>query len=123
MPETHDLGPLFVHPVALERGTPVLHRAPTNEIEEPFRRSNSLVVRLFGTTKGWVFGWWKHDPDRTEDEALLAALRLGDHGGHGEEALVYADPAPEDEDRPEGEDARGGVGDAGDARPAVIYFR
>lgn len=121
MPETHDLGNLFVHAVALEPGTALVHRAPTNEIEEPFRHSKSVVVRLFGR-KGLVFGWWR-DPDRTEDEALLAALRLGDHGGHGEEALVYTDPEPADEDLPEGEDSGGRVGDAGDARPTVIHFR
>jgi len=123
MPETHDLGPLFIHRVRLEPGTALLHRAPTNEIEEPYRRSNSVVVRLFRRF-GVVFGWWKHDPDRTEDEALLAALTVGAYGGHDyEDPLALLDSASEGRDSPEGQDSGGRVADARDARPAVIHFR
>lgn len=125
MPMTHDLGRLFVHKVALESDSPRLHTAVTTEIEEPYRRSNSLVVRLFAEF-GVVIGWWKQDPNRTEDEALLTALSLGAHGGHEydeEDTLALLDPGSTDENRPEGEEPAGGVGSPGDAwTPVKIYL-
>jgi hypothetical protein len=75
MPETHDLPliPVFVHTQRLAPKSKRLHLAPTNELDEPFRRSNSLVVRLRGSY-GLVFGLWRRTY-RTEDEALREALQ------------------------------------------------
>lgn len=108
MPQTHDLGPYFVHRISLEPGTSVLHRAPTTEIEEPYRHSNSVVVRLFRRF-GVVFGRWR-TINRTEEQALLMALaghKVEDYDP--ENPYPRTDPAPEDEDRQEGEDVGRGV--------------
>lgn len=71
MADTRDFGRLFFHVVDLQPG-PFLHTAPTQEIEEPFRSSTSLIVR-FWPGKGLVIGWWR-DSGMDEEEALLAAL-------------------------------------------------
>jgi len=71
MPSVHECGPIFTHTVRLKPGTPFIHRAPTNEVEEPFRRSNSVIVNLF--RRGLVIGFWRKT-NREEDEALLDAL-------------------------------------------------
>lgn len=42
----------------LSPDAPLLHFAPSHEIEEPFRSSNSAVVRLPGTRTGLVVGRW-----------------------------------------------------------------
>jgi Icc-related predicted phosphoesterase len=73
MPQTRDLGRLFAHPIKLKPGTKRVHRAQTNELDEPYRQSNSLVIR-FGRTKGIVLGRWHHT-ERTADEALRDALQ------------------------------------------------
>ena len=73
MPETHDALGFFTHTLKLKPKTKRLHRAPTNELDEPYRRSNSLVVRLWGT-QGLVFGRWR-GTERTADEALREALQ------------------------------------------------
>lgn len=72
--KTHDLGPLFVHKIALQKKSPLAHRFPSHELEEPYRRSNSLILRLPGTTRGAVFGWWR-STSRTEEQTLLEALQ------------------------------------------------
>jgi hypothetical protein len=69
--ETHDLGKAFLQVIPLRRGTPVFHWADTRELEEPYRYSRSLIVRLRGT--GIVLGWWQRT-GMTEEEGLLAAL-------------------------------------------------
>ncbi len=54
------------------RGLPWIERGDTQEIEWPYRRSRSLVIRLPFTLKALVVGRWG-DP-RPEMEALLHAV-------------------------------------------------
>lgn len=71
--KTYDLGPAFVHGIPLNPKSPRLHTATTNEVDEPYRQSKSLVVRLW-RTHGFVLGWWRKT-DRTEEQALVDALQ------------------------------------------------
>lgn len=71
--ETHGIGKFFWHSISLKRKTPICHRFPTHEIDAPYRWSNSLILRLPGTTYGLVLGWW-HSATRTEEEAILAGM-------------------------------------------------
>lgn len=73
MPETRDMGPFFAHTLNLKPGAPFLHTAPTDELEIPFRRSNSLVVKIW-PGKAIVLGRWRHT-GRTETEGILTALQ------------------------------------------------
>jgi hypothetical protein len=73
MPNTHDIGAFFVHPINLQPGTPFMHRAPTDEIEPPYRCSNSRIIKIW-PGKGLVFGRWRHT-GRTENAALLVAVQ------------------------------------------------
>lgn len=86
---THGIGSLFWHSISLRKKTSIFHRYPTHETDYPYRWSNSLVVRLPGTTKGLVLGWW-HRTTRTEEQAILAALSGRDMTFHelGEEQKV-----------------------------------
>lgn len=71
--KTHDFGPIFVQRLSLKRGSSLIHRAPTNETEPPFRTANSYIIRVPGTKFGMVIGLWK-ETGRDEDQALLDAL-------------------------------------------------
>ena len=79
MAETYDLGRAFVHTIRLQPQSRRVHLATTHEVDEPFRLSRSLILRLWGS-KGVVLGWWR-DTDRSEEQALLDAL-------HGQETDV-----------------------------------
>lgn len=70
--QTHDIGRVFVHTIRLKPGTPLFHRAITNEIEEPFRIARPFVFR-FWPGRGLVLGLWVHT-GRDEDSALLDAI-------------------------------------------------
>jgi hypothetical protein len=72
MPRTHDVGPFFVQFIDLAPKTPLLHTAPTDELDPPYRRSSSWIIRIW--RKGVVFGRWRHT-GRSEKEALLEAVR------------------------------------------------
>lgn len=69
----HSMGPLFVHGIKLQKKSPILHRYPSHEIEEPFRWSNSLILRMPKSFRGLVIGLWR-TTDRTEEQTLLDAL-------------------------------------------------
>jgi hypothetical protein len=73
MPNTHGVGPFFVHAVNLRPHTPLLHTAPTDEIEPPYRRSNSIVIKVW-PGKGIVLGRWRHTW-RSESDALYTAIQ------------------------------------------------
>lgn len=118
MPDTHDLGRLFVHPARLDPGAPVAHRAFTAEYDYPGRHSPTLVLktpfrrwgRWHGIRKSWlsvqvklptgermagarwgiVLGWWRC-PKTDEWSALLKAVRMG-HEPDGEDERNYEDP-------------------------------
>jgi len=70
--QTHDLGRAFVHAISLSEDAPRVHTAVTNEVDQPYRQSKSLVVRLW-RSRGFVLGWWRHT-DRTETQALMEAI-------------------------------------------------
>lgn len=73
MPETKDIGRLYVHGFKYPlRGAPLLDRAKTNEIEHPFRRGSGWMLRV-GRFRAVAFGRWLPE-ERDEDEALLEAL-------------------------------------------------
>lgn len=71
--KTHELGPLFVHGIKLQKKSPVFHRYPSHEIDAPYRWSNSLIVRIPWCRQGVVLGFWRAT-DRTEEQTLLDAL-------------------------------------------------
>jgi hypothetical protein len=73
MPETRDMGPFFAHTVNLTPEAPLIHRAPTDEIEPPYRRSNSVIIKIW-PGKGIVLGRWRHTW-RNESDALYTALQ------------------------------------------------
>lgn len=100
--ETHGIGPLFVAGIRLRWNAPPVHRAPTTEMEEPFRVARGIVVHLWPTTLGLVFGRWRKGAEyeqregwvgRTEDDAIKEALSLvvGAPEGELEEGV---DPRP-----------------------------
>lgn len=72
--KVHELGPLFVHTIKLQKKTQLFHRYPSHEIEAPYRWSNSLIVRIPWSRQGFVFGLWR-TTDRTEEQMLLEALQ------------------------------------------------
>lgn len=74
MPNTHDVGPFFVHiQKHLAPSAPLLHIAPTNEIVPPFRKSpNSRILKIWPGI-GLVFGRW-YPTNRREQEALIDAI-------------------------------------------------
>jgi hypothetical protein len=60
--------------IHVERTAPWFHRAPTREIEPPFRVClRSVVFRLWPTGRAWVFGRWRPS-GLSETEALQRAL-------------------------------------------------
>lgn len=70
----HGLDRYFAHGIRLQKTSPVAFRHPTQELDVPFRTSNSHVLRLPLTHHGIVLGRWSkagHD----EAETLLAAVR------------------------------------------------
>lgn len=71
--QVKSVGPLFVHSIKLQKKSPIFHRYPSHEIEEPYRWSNSLIVRIPWSTYGFVLGFWR-TTDRTEEQMLLEAL-------------------------------------------------
>lgn len=72
MNDTLDVWRFFAHWISLTPGSPRFHRAPTQEMDDPYRRSNSLVVRLWGE-RGLVLGRWR-DTGYDEDTATLLGL-------------------------------------------------
>lgn len=74
MPETHDLGRLYVtHLNYLTRKhMPFFERGWTVEVDGKFRRGSSLVFRLPFTKFGIVLGLWGRPGD--EDSRLQEAI-------------------------------------------------
>jgi hypothetical protein len=73
MPNTHGVGPFFFHTLNLRPETPLLHSAPTDEIEPPYRRSNSRILKIW-PGKGIVLGRWRQTY-RNESAALYSAIQ------------------------------------------------
>lgn len=72
MPNTHDVGPFFLHGIRLRPRTALIHRAVTDELDPPFRTSNSVVFRFFRW--GIVLGRWR-ETGRSEQEAFATLGR------------------------------------------------
>lgn len=74
MPETHDLGRLYLtHMRYLTRkGMPLAERGWSTEVEDPFRRGRCLVLRVPFTKFGIVLGLWGRAGD--EDSRLAEAI-------------------------------------------------
>lgn len=73
MPATKELGPLFVHTMKYPNTNfPLMERGFSQEIDHPFRKGSSIVVRVPLTTTAFVFGKWGAEQD--EDEALTEAI-------------------------------------------------
>ena len=73
MPKVHNIGPVFVQVTKFpyEWGNKVVVRGWTQEIEEPFRTSQPLILRL-PKYKALVCGRWTGV--KNEEEALTGAL-------------------------------------------------
>ena len=71
--QVKSVGPLFVHGIKLQKKSSLFHRYPSHEVEEPYRWSNSLIVRIPWLRQGFVLGFWR-STERTEEQMLLAAL-------------------------------------------------
>ena len=73
MPKVHNIGPVFVQVTKFpyDWGNKVVVRGWTQEIEEPFRTSQPLILRL-PKYKALVCGRWTGVKD--EEEALTGAL-------------------------------------------------
>ena len=77
MPKTHNIGSRFVQLTKFpyDWGNKVVVRGWTQEITEPFRTSNPLIVRL-PMYRALVFGRW--NGMKSEEEALKSALETRD---------------------------------------------
>ena len=78
MPKVHKLGPqhfIQITNFPFEWGSKVVVRGWTQEIEEPFRTSTPLIVRL-PRYKALVFGRWSGQTN--EEEALNLAVQRRD---------------------------------------------
>ena len=73
MPKVHNIGPVFVQVTKFpyDWGKKVIVRGWTQEIEEPFRTSKPLILRL-PNYKALVCGRW--NGMKNEEEALSGAL-------------------------------------------------
>jgi hypothetical protein len=71
---SNGLDRLFAHAIYLDRLTPPVHVAPSNEIGRQFRRAETLIVRLPFSRWGVAMGIWGTE-SRPEAEGLLAAVR------------------------------------------------
>lgn len=119
MPETHDAGRLFTHPVMLSPDSPVVHKAFTAEYDDPCRHSPTIVLRTWfrragrwhgirkswlsvqvklptgeripGTVWGIVIGWWRYPKIDEEWSALLKAVRMGQEPD-GNDQREFTDP-------------------------------
>lgn len=74
MPASRDLGRLFVLTIKVTPEARWVWRAPTFEIEPPFRVCRRcLLVRVKPFRTALVLGWWK-DSELEEEAALRQAL-------------------------------------------------
>lgn len=72
--DTHGFWRFFWHSISLKQKSPVLHTSLSHETDYPYRWSRSLILRLPGTTRGLVLGWWRNIV-RTEEDAILAGMQ------------------------------------------------
>lgn len=80
MPETHDLGPLYVSHMRYlhKKAAPVLaERGTTHEIEHPWRRGRALVFRVPFTLLGLVVGLWGRPGHEAATMNAIGCRELG----------------------------------------------
>jgi hypothetical protein len=126
MPKVHNIGKQhFVQVIKLpvEWGNKIAVRGWTQEIEEPFRTSTPLIVRL-PNYRALVLGKWSGS--KTEEEALNAALQRRDvtYDDFTEEAGWT--PAPDQDRETSVDDIDSGPGDvdgAGNVHDWQTYYR
>ena len=103
MPKVHNIGPVFVQVTKFpyDWGNKVIVRGWTQEIEEPFRTSQPLILRL-PKYKALVCGRWTGV--KNEEEALTGALETREvtYDDFTEEAGWT--PAPDSDREESGED-------------------
>lgn len=77
MPQTHDIGRMFVHsmklPVKRTWRVQLVEKADTQEISYPYRAGRSVLLRMPWVLRGLVIGVWG-EPQEDEDEAMYRAL-------------------------------------------------
>lgn len=66
--DTHDLGRLYAHSMAVPRSGPLVELGTSHEVEEPWRVGRCVVLRVW--KRALVVGWW--GPPRTLAEMLAA---------------------------------------------------
>jgi len=72
--KTHDIGPLYWHPIKYGfKPKEFFEKAESQEIEEPFRHGKGIAVRLPLSKLGLVVGIWKKT-GFSEREALTYAV-------------------------------------------------
>ncbi len=73
MPLTKEVGTLFVHRMRYpSTDFPLMERGHSQEIDHPFRKGSSIVVRIPFSTAAVVVGKWKEEQD--EEVALTEAI-------------------------------------------------
>ena len=96
MPQTHDLGRLYIHAMGYPfPGAPLLDWASTVEVEPPYRRGRGVCVR-YTPRRAVVVGWWGL-ATQEEDEALREATSAVLLNVSLDELLDWRGPLPEEE--------------------------
>jgi hypothetical protein len=73
VPLTKEVGRTFVHTMKYpSTDFPLMERGFSQEIDYPFRKGSSIVVRVPFSTTAVVVGWWGQPQD--EDDALHSAI-------------------------------------------------
>lgn len=72
MAQTKDIGRVFFYISRVQPGTPFVHTAVTVMIEKPFRRAQSVIIRL-PRTRALIVGLWR-DTGWGEERALMEAV-------------------------------------------------
>lgn len=73
MPNTKEVGSLFAHTMKYPNTNfPLFEKGFSQEIDHPFRKGSSIVVRLPLSTTALVIGKWGAEQD--EDDALTEAI-------------------------------------------------
>lgn len=71
--DTHGFWRFFYHDIQLKPESPILHRYPTHEVDEPYRWAKSFIIKLHKDGRGIVLGWWRKT-NRNEEQALIDAM-------------------------------------------------
>jgi hypothetical protein len=99
MPQTHDIGRLFLHTFRYPlKGAPLIDRAKAVEVEPPYRVGRGVTLR-WGPRRALVIGRWGLET-RDEGEALYDALKARDLDEDVKTVKGWRAPESEDEECP-----------------------